>query len=917
MDTRSSDAHSSDGFPGDGFPGTEKLLTTLINSANHLVWCTSLDGTRLLYANPVAANIYGRPLDDLMAQQDYWIDAIHDDDRDRVLKNLRELRQRAKIEQEYRIVRPDGTVVWLHDRISIVHYDGVPAYVGGIGTDITAIRESEAMYLSLVENLPLHVIRKDIDLKVEFGNQRYCNSIGLPLDEVIGKTDYDLFPPDLAKKYVDDDRRVLETGEIFNVIEEHQNSDGERVFVEIFKGPTRDSSGEINGIQVLFWDVTERKIAEQEVSIARDLAEQANQAKSEFLANMSHEIRTPMNGIIGMTELLFNTSPTADQRGHLNMVKQSAQSLLRLLNDILDFSKIEAGKLDLEHCEFSLRDCVGHALQTLCSRAGEKGLDLLCHVDPDVPDALLGDTCRLAQIIINLVGNAVKFTEQGEIEVAVALKSRKKDSLTLHFAVRDTGIGIPPEQQKKIFDSFSQVDASTTRKYGGTGLGLAISSQLVDLMNGEIDVHSDIGIGTTFSFTAQFGVCPQKPPIAEIRELKGMHVLVVDDHARNRAIISEMIKDWGMHPVVAKSGPVAIKKMKQAAANEKPISIAIIDSAMPGMDGFALAECFALDDSLPAYQTIMLVSSATADDIDRGRKLGITHQMQKPVVHSELLDMILEMTGLREPTDASDRQQDLTTRPLSVLLAEDGIVNQHVAVGLLKQFGHNVTIANDGREAIDTLEKQPFDVILMDVQMPNMDGLEATRQIRQKESETGSRIPIIAMTAGAMKGDEQRCLEAGMNAYISKPINPQLLRETLEKIVVSDNEVTPTEIQPIPADKQPTGQDVIDVQTVRELCRGDDDSVRELAATFIDEAGNLMSQLRSAVDRQDQEIVHRSAHTLKGSATVFGASEVADAALEIELLAAKGKIDQLDHRVDRLAKKVARMEKRLYELVSP
>ena len=472
----------------------EELLTSLINSANHLVWCTSLDGTQLLYANPVAASIYGRPLEELVANQDYWIEAVHPDDRQKVLKNLHTLLDRQHIEQEYRIVRPDGTIIWLHDRISVVHdADGKPMYVGGIGTDISAIRESEARYSSLVESLPLHVIRKDLDGKVVFGNQRYCQAVGLSLEEVIGKTDFDLFPPDLAKKYVEDDRRVLESGNVFNDIEAHEAANGKRVFVEIFKSPVHDAHGKVNGVQVMFWDVTERKRAEEEVRVAKELAEKANRAKSEFLANMSHEIRTPMNGIIGMTELLHNTGPTAEQRDYLNMVKQSADSLLRLLNDILDFSKIEAGKLDLEHREFSLRDCVGKTVQTLGSRAGEKGLELLCHLDARIPDVLIGDAGRLGQIVVNLVGNSVKFTERGEVVVDVSVDRLDQDDVCLHFQIRDTGIGIPQDQQRRIFESFSQVDTSKTRRVGGTGLGLAISSQLVEMMDGRIWVESEVG----------------------------------------------------------------------------------------------------------------------------------------------------------------------------------------------------------------------------------------------------------------------------------------------------------------------------------------------------------------------------------------------------------------------------------------
>ncbi|MGB7347291.1 MAG: response regulator [Pirellulaceae bacterium] len=866
-------------------PPTEELLTTLINSAEHLVWCTSLSGRELLYANPVASKIYGQPFEVLVANSDYWIEAIHPDDRSLVLTNLNDLMQRQQIEQEYRIIRPDGTVVWLHDRISVVHDEnGKPIYVGGIGTDITAIRESEAMYSSLVENLPLHVIRKNINLEVEFGNQRYCEAVGLPLSEVIGKTDFDLFPHDLAQKYVDDDRRVIETGQVFNDIEEHQNADGERVFVEIFKGPNRNSQGNVNGVQVMFWDVTQRKLAEEEVRVARDLAEQASQAKSEFLANMSHEIRTPMNGIIGMTELLSSTSPTPDQRGYLNIVKQSAHSLLRLLNDILDFSKIEAGKMDLEKSNFDLRDCVGHAVQTLSGPAGEKRLDLLCRLDPELPDVLLGDSGRLSQVIVNLVGNAVKFTQSGEVELSVSRESQLEDSIRLRFAVRDTGIGIPVEQQQKIFESFRQADASTTRKFGGTGLGLAISSQLVEMMNGRLSVDSQPGQGATFSFCADFDVVTRCKPVPHRESIRDTPVLVVDDNDRNRTILKEVLCRWQLSPTVTSCGEDALAKLKSAKAAGKPIQIAIIDSVMPVMHGFELAQRIRDDSELADCKIVMLSPTVQAGDVGRCRKLKVSRYMQKPVVQSELLDTILTATGMKQSGESDQSLGHQYSTGLRILLAEDGKVNQQVAVGLLERNGHEVIVANDGCEAVEAVRSDTFDIVLMDVQMPNMDGLAATQAIREWESASSSRVPIIAMTAGAMKGDEDRCLEVGMDAYLSKPIDPELLYAKIDQFVSKD--VTPKgnsadEPSGVPVTNE--SSDVIDWDAVRRLCHDDDARVKRLASSLLAESATLISEMRQALAANDTKSMHRHAHTLKGSANIFGAREVASTSLQIEL----------------------------------
>jgi PAS domain S-box-containing protein len=914
---------SAERFEGAVPPSTEVLLTTLINSANHLVWCTSLDGRQLLYANPVAARIYGRPMVELVLNPDYWIEAIHPDDRGNVLRNLSELPQRERVEQEYRIVRPDGTTIWLHDRISVVHdAQGRPICVGGIGTDISAIRESEARYSSLVESLPLHVIRKDLEGKVVFGNQRYCQSIGLPLEELIGKTDFDLFPPDLAQKYVDDDKRVLETGQVFNGVEAHVNSGGERVFVEIFKSPVRDALGRPTGVQVMFWDVTERKQAEEEVRVAKELAEKASRAKSEFLANMSHEIRTPMNGIIGMTELLLSTSPTGEQRDYLNMVKQSANSLLRLLNDILDFSKIEAGKLDLVPRPFSLRDCVEKTVHTLGRNAGEKGLELVCQIDPLLPDLLVGDAGRLGQIVVNLVGNAVKFTESGEVEVHVTGEPSRDDSIVLHVTVRDTGIGIPLDQQQRIFESFSQVDSSTTRRVGGTGLGLAISSQLVAMMNGRIWVESELGRGATFHFTARLQVPQPQPESTELQPLCGVPVLVVDEHPLSRRIMAELLSSWGMAVVQAESCQRALDELHRAARASRPYPIAIIDRRFSDTDGFALAERIRSDERLRQCRAIMLSASGRVGDLERCRELCIARYMLKPVIQAELLDTILRLLGIRcvESQLPIESARDPRRPKLRILMAEDGEVNQQVAIGLLRQRGHDVIVVNDGQEAVDAWQHEPFDLVLMDVQMPNMDGHEATRIIRRIEADRGTHVPILAMTAGAMVGDRERCLECGMDGYVSKPIDPALFFDAIDQLTA--HEASPSG-SPEPQGDQPALQassrpaaaglddladcQVIDLRTARELCCGDDDQVRSLAITLLSECTTLMASIRSAAQSQDANSIRGCAHSLKGAAAVFGAADVVQSAKRLERIGAEQDLGAIDTALAELEAEVARL----------
>ena len=638
------------------------------------------------------------------------------------------------------------------------------------------------------------------------------------------------------------------------------------------------------------------------LTVARDHAEDASRAKSEFLANMSHEIRTPLNGIIGMTELALDAGLTSEQREYVAMVKQSADTLLELINDILDFSKVEAGKLTLAPTWFDLRDHLCDTMSMFAFEVHRKGIEMILDVSPDVPDEVVGDPVRLRQIIVNLFSNAVKFTHQGEIVLRVSLDSHSKREVCLRFAVSDTGIGIPDEKQSSIFESFSQADGTTTRKYGGTGLGLAISERLVELMRGEIWVESAVDRGSTFQFTAAFEVSAAWTPTRKpIDALRGVKVLIVEANGTGRRVLSELLESWGMHPVALGEPQEALTTAVRASETGAAFPVCLLDLDMKASDPLEFAADVRRQEELKDIKLIPLTVAATRDDLDRRERLQLEEYQTKPLKYGALRQGVLRALGRAEPDGpgaSEDRDQEGASPgtseglPLRILVAEDNVVNQRFVARVLEKRGYRVRTVANGRQALAALEEESFDLILMDLQMPEMGGLDATRRIRGAERMTGKHVPIIALTASALKGDRNRCLHAGMDEYISKPIRSIELLEAIQRLTGKTSMEGDSKTLDA-MDGKNEDLPVFDARAAMEGVDGDLALLQEIAELFLEDLPETLSELRRAAEERDMVAVDRLAHKLKGSVGNLGALAAHDAAVLVERLGKEKRIDEI------------------------
>ena len=902
----------------------------LLDLSNDTIMVLDLDG-RISFWNQGAEHMYGWTKEEALGEvATELLETSFPGSREEIIaKLLREERWDGELVH----TRRDGTAITVASRWSLQRdAGGEPLRILEINNDITErkkfeeeLRQANERFRSAFDDAAIGMALNDPHGRFVQVNPALCDILGYSEAELLSKTFRDITHPDDIELSLNRVQSMLE-GEINNyqVEKRYVHADGYPVWVSLSVSSVRSDEGRPLYLVAQMQNVTKRKKIEQELRQAKEEAESANKAKSDFLANMSHEIRTPMNGVIGMTGLLLDTNLTAEQRGFAQTVRSSGENLLTIINDILDFSKIEAGKMEIETIGFDLGMVVEEAVGLFAEMAQAKGLELASLIEHDVPAALDGDPGRLAQVLTNLLGNALKFTENGEVVLRTSVVRESAAEAVLRFEVRDSGIGMTEEQSSRLFRSFTQADASTTRRYGGTGLGLAISKQLVELMGGEMGVESEPGAGSTFWFVMPFVKNSQGASITVTiphADLHGLSTLVVDDNETNREIVRHQVVSWGISADTVEDGPRALQMLRSATNRGAPYDLAILDMQMPGMDGMELVHAIEAEPSIAMPRLIMLTSLGRRLDAQEARRAGIDAYLTKPVSQSKLYRAIAtvmdaqaqaepeEKDGAHSTTQEDAQQERSPSFRARVLVAEDNAVNQKVAVKMLERLGYSADVVANGLEAAEVLSRIPYSAVLMDIQMPEMDGYEATAEIRRRERGRSRRTPIIAMTANAMQGDREKALDAGMDDYVTKPVRREDLEAALERWALGEGASTDTlgvgNGSAVPYEEAEGVLDSAVVENLREL--GGSEMISELTEMFFEDTVSGLAALQAAVESSDAPTVERVAHTLKGSSGNMGARRMSAICAELEDAGACGDLVRSPGLLERLVEEYGRV----------
>ncbi|GAA4435967.1 response regulator [Bremerella cremea] len=881
----------------------EQQFRQMAENIREIFWIMDPQKTKLVYVSPGYEQVWGRSCESFYENPQEQIEFVHPDDRDIVLHSKAQLKEGHFPATEFRIIRPDGGIRWIRRRsFPLTDHMGVVNRIAGLSEDITnrkssenQLRDSEERFRGTFENAAVGMAHSSPEARFLRVNEKFCDMIGYSREELLHLSFFEI-THEREKGASLEKFRALIDGMLDSYSEEKRLvcKDGSTAWVHVFISVQRDTHGKPLHAILVIEDISERKRLEEEIRQAKEIAEHANLAKDEFLANVSHEIRTPMNAILGMTELVLDTELRGEQRQCLKTVKSAGDNLLGIINDLLDFSKIEAGKLELEQAPFSLRTMVGDTLRALAARAHQQGIELICEIEPETPEKLVGDPVRLRQVLLNLIGNAIKFTPTGEVIVSICpVKKEGGDKrCRLLFVVNDTGIGIPKAMQSRIFEAFQQEDTSTTRKYGGTGLGLSIAASLVELMGGTIAVESEPGQGSKFSFTADFGLQTDQVEAdsgSPAADLAGLRVLVVDDNATNRRILESTLHRWKMEADCVEDAGSASDALWEAVNSEHPYELVLLDARMPETDGLSLASRIREWTPMAATRIVMLTSGDRPGDLARSRELGIDARLLKPVQQEELLETIVKAVSRKGSCDLASADQ--RSRPgktsttihtkRNILVAEDNEFNSAMIERLLTTHGHNVRMASTGREALDMAIRGGFDVMLLDVHMPELDGLQVVKMLREHETPRGEHLPVIALTARSRAEDRRKCMEAGMDEYISKPIDSKHLLKTIQDLVPEKDN----------ADLPDTMPSLITASILLGACGEDEDLFQQMRETLKQRLPERLERLTTAAEANDTGAIREEAHKLAGMLSAFSHT-VGEMASELEDDAEAGRLEQ-------------------------